>query len=133
MSASLTRRSSTVSFMTDSMTSWKRSQSERCCTFSIRPEQRLSSAVTLEPRFRHASARWLPIKPAPPVMRTLCIAGLDLPGPIPVREVPARQVGDPFTEGGPRLPVQEFAGLADIGPGRRYVRRMHWAPVDDRL
>src|SRR5688572_8948114 len=43
--------------------------------FSNRPVERLSSRMTESPRASRASARWEPMKPAPPVMRARTVRG----------------------------------------------------------
>ncbi len=91
--------------------------------FSSRPVLRLSSRISESPRASRASARWEPMKPAPPVMRA--------------RTCPTLRCVVPT---GGRLPVAHVItrtdrrGRAGDGPARRGARRPHavhrqsWSP-----
>src|SRR6266540_7394257 len=85
-----TCRSSSAASATSPRTSSKPGSPSTCSTFSGRPVERLSIAVTWWPSARSASARWLPMKPAPPVMIALFFL-FELLGTVPL--LPASERG----------------------------------------
>lgn len=69
-SASLSASLTVLAFRTSPLTSLNPRLFLQCCRFSSLPVDRLSRTVTSTCWSDSLSARWLPMKPAPPAMRT---------------------------------------------------------------